>query len=271
MSKLISPIDGKVDLDAIDPAGTPGIENESDVADRMKRDLEELYDLAYLMFADNRRSLLVVLQGIDASGKDGLTRHLASGLNPQGVKVHSFKAPSEEELDHDYLWRIHRAMPGRGEIAIFNRSHYEEVTTVKLHRELLRAERLPEEIESDENLFRMRYRQINGFEKFMVENGTVILKFFLHISKKEQEERFAERLRDPRKHWKFSKQDILESQYWDQYMEAYEAMLHHTSTEHAPWYVIPADRKWYRNYQVTSIVVEKMKTLKMTFPTLTSR
>jgi len=271
MNNPTAPIDGKVDLDSIDPAHTGSISKESEIAERMKRDLKELYDLAYLMFADNRRALLIVLQGIDASGKDGLTRHLASGLNPQGVKVHSFKAPSEEELDHDYLWRIHRAMPGRGEIAIFNRSHYEEVTTVKIHPELLRAERLPEEIEEDRDLFKMRYRQINRFEELMVENGTVILKFFLHISKEEQESRFAERLSDPRKHWKFSKQDILESQYWEEYRKAYEVMLRHTSTGHAPWYVIPADRKWYRNYLVTSIVVEKMKMLKMTYPTLTSR
>jgi PPK2 family polyphosphate:nucleotide phosphotransferase len=268
MSTRISPVDGTIDLQDIDPEDTGGIASQEEIAERMERDLKELYDLAYLMFADNRRALLIVLQGIDASGKDGLTKHLASGLNPQGVKVHSFKKPSSEELDHDYLWRVHRAMPGRGEIAIFNRSHYEEVTTVRVHPELLHEERLPEEIAGSKDLFKQRFRQINRFEKIMAENGTVVLKFFLHISKEEQTRRLAERLHDPRKHWKFSKQDMLGQQFWDEYRKAFEAMLEHTSKEHAPWYIIPADRKWYRNYLVTSIVIETLKGLKMTFPTL---
>jgi PPK2 family polyphosphate:nucleotide phosphotransferase len=270
MSKLISPVDGKVDLEAIAPENTGSIESEKEIAGQILSDLKELYDLAYLMFADNRRSLLIVLQGIDASGKDGLTRHLASGLNPQGVKVHSFKKPSDEELDHDYLWRVHKAMPRRGEIAIFNRSHYEEVTTVRVHPELLRSEQLPEEILADDDLIKKRFRQINRFEKIMTENGTVILKFFLHISKAEQSDRFAERLRDPRKHWKFAKQDILDQQFWDDYRKAFASMLRHTSTPHAPWYIIPADKKWYRNYLVTSILVQAMRGLPMSFPTLST-
>jgi PPK2 family polyphosphate:nucleotide phosphotransferase len=270
MSKRIPAVDGKVDLQAIDPANTGKLGSEDDVADRIEHDLKELYDLAYLMFADNRRSLLIVLQGIDASGKDGLTRHIASGLNPQGFKVHSFKQPSEEELDHDYLWRIHRAMPARGEIAIFNRSHYEEVTVLRVHPELLQAERLPEEIANANDIFKKRYRQINRFEEIMVENGTVIVKFFLHISIEEQNRRFAERLSDPHKHWKFSKQDILEQQHWDAYRKAFEAMLHHTSTDHAPWYIIPADKKWYRNYMAHKIVIDTLRRMKMSFPSLVS-
>lgn len=268
MSKEISPVDGKVDLEAIDPADTGSIENVEVIAGRMESDLKELYDLAYLMFADNRRSLAVVVHGIDASGKDGLARHLALGINPQSLKVHSFKVPSEEEIDHDYLWRIHKAMPGRGEIAIFNRSHYEEVTTVRVHPEFLAAERLPEEIATAKDLFRKRFRQINRFEKIMTENGTVILKFFLHISKEEQARRFEKRMADPRKQWKFSKGDLAERELWDQYRTAFASMLKHTGTPYAPWYVIPADKKWYRNYLVTRLIVKTLRELPMSFPPL---
>jgi PPK2 family polyphosphate:nucleotide phosphotransferase len=266
MSKRTFLVDGKVDLQKIDPADTKGIQTADEIAEEMERDLKELYDLAYLMFADNRRALLIVLQGIDASGKDGLTRHIATGLNPQGLKVHSFKTPSDLELDHDYLWRVHTAMPGRGEIAIFNRSHYEEVTTVRVHPELLRAERLPPEVDGTDEIFKNRFRQINQFERIMCENGTAILKFFLHISKEEQTARFAERLGNPHKHWKFSKQDVLEQQYWEEYRKAFQAMLRHTSTSHAPWYVIPADRKWYRNYVVVKTITDAMRRLKMSYP-----
>lgn len=267
MAAHLTPVDGTVDLSKIDPNDIGAIERE-EAADAMKENLERLYDLHYLMFAENRRALMIVLQGIDASGKDGAIRHLASGLNPQGMKIHSFKTPSDEELDHDYLWRIHRAAPGRGEVAIFNRSHYEEVTTVKVHPDLLGPERLPEEIAQSKSIFEHRYRQINNFEEMLVENGTVVLKFFLHISIEEQNERFQKRLADPKKHWKFTKQDIEEQKYWKEYMKAYEEMIEKTNTKHAPWYVVPANRKWYRNYLLSAIVVDRLKRLDMTFPTL---
>jgi len=258
----------KVHLTKIDPKGTGDVKKESEIEEAMKKDLEHLFDLHYLMYAENKRSLLIILQGIDASGKDGTIRHLASGMNPQGVKIHSFKQPSDEELDHDYLWRVHRATPGRGEVAIFNRSHYEEVTVVRVHPEFLNHQRLPDEILHSKRLFRQRYRQINQFERMLSENGTVILKFFLHISHEEQQHRFAERLQDPKKHWKFRKEDLLESQFWDEYRSAFEKMIEETHTAHAPWYIIPADNKWYRNFLVTRIVVEELNKLKMAFPSL---
>ncbi|HVZ38252.1 MAG TPA: PPK2 family polyphosphate kinase [Candidatus Kapabacteria bacterium] len=270
MAREFRPADAQVHLHKIDPKDTNGTVNDAKLAQRVQERMKELYDLHYLMFAENKRALLIVLQGIDASGKDGLVRHLASGLNPQGVRVWSFKQPSDVELDHDYLWRVHRAMPGRGEIAIFNRSHYEEVTVVKVHPELIARQNLPDELAHPKSLFKHRYRQINQFERMMSENGTVILKFFLHISKEEQEKRFEERLRDPRKHWKFAKGDLLERQYWEAYMDAFQDMIEHTNTDYAPWYILPADNKWYRDYAALSIVVSTLNKLNMTFPTLKS-
>lgn len=267
MPSPLKPAEGRIRLAKIDPSGPAGLDEEQ-IGAQSEQDLKELYDLHYLMYAENKRALLVVLQGIDASGKDGLLRHIASGLNPLGTKVYSFKQPSAEELDHDYLWRVHRAAPGRGEIAIFNRSHYEEVTVVKVHPDLLAHQNLPDELARPKSVFKRRYRQINQFERMLSENGTVILKFFLHISKEEQEKRFEERLRDPRRHWKFQKGDLLERQYWDSYRAAFEEMIEHTSTDHAPWYVLPADRKWFRNYAAVSTIVETMRNLNMTFPTL---
>lgn len=260
------PFGKKVSLLKIDPRDTGHIAHEDEVEQQLRDNLKRLYDLHYLMYAENKRSLLIILQGIDASGKDGAVRHLASGMNPLGVKAYSFKQPSDLELDHDYLWRIHQAAPGRGEIAIFNRSHYEEVSVVKVHPTLLTQQRLPDEIARSKKLFRQRYRQINHFEQMLAENGTVILKFFLHISNDEQEQRLNERLRDARKHWKFQKSDLLERQHWNDYMKAFEKMIEETNTRHAPWHIIPADKKWYRNYLVGKIVVETMQGLKMTFP-----
>ncbi len=268
MAKLLAPVDGRIKLAKIDPNDTLGISDQDAVAEAMQNDLQELYNLHYLMFAENRRALVIVLQGIDASGKDGLLRHVASGLNPQGTRVHSFKKPNDEELEHDYLWRVHRAMPGRGEIAIFNRSHYEEVTVVKVHPEILQAQNLPEELARPKSIFKRRYRQINAFERMLSENGTIVLKFLLHISRDEQEKRFEERLTDPRKHWKFTKQDILERQHWPAYMEAFEEMVENTSTDYAPWFVVPANHKWFRNYVVTNTIVRTLAALNMTFPTL---
>jgi len=266
MHDPLRPVTGTINLADIDPRNTGEVRKEEDIEKELRENQSRLYDLHYMMFAENRRSLLVVLQGVDASGKDGTVRYLAGGLNPQGCKIHSFKAPSELEIDHDFLWRIHAACPGRGDVAIFNRSHYEEVTTVKVHPELLERQFLPPEIMEAEDIFEKRYRQIRDFERMLAENGTVVLKFLLHISLKEQRERFEERIRDPKKLWKFSPQDLIEREFREQYMTAFEEMIAATSTDHAPWYVIPADRKWYRNYLIGRIVVQRLRELDMKFP-----
>jgi PPK2 family polyphosphate:nucleotide phosphotransferase len=257
---------GKVRLDKIDPAESGSFKSAEDVAEEMEGFQKRLYDLHYQMYAENRRSLLIILQGIDASGKDGTVRYLAGGFNPQGLKIHSFKKPSEVEIDHDYLWRVHQVCPGRGEVAIFNRSHYEEVTVVKIHPDLLHAENLPPEIAERKDLFKQRYRQIRDFERILAENGTVILKFLLHISKEKQEKRFAKRQRERTKLWKFSPGDLVEREYWDEYMRAFAEMIEATDAPHAPWHIIPADKKWYRNYLIGKVVTERMEKLKMEFP-----
>lgn len=268
MMNFEEPVDRHVKLGEIDPAYTGGIHGKEEVREQDEENLKKLYDLHYLMYAENRRALLVILHGIDASGKDGTIRHLASGLNPQGLKVQSFVKPVAEEIDHDYLWRAHKVAPGRGEVAIFNRSHYEEVTTVRIHPELLEEESLPQDVLNDTKIFKRRFRQINDFERMLAENGTIVLKFLLHISKEQQQQRIGERLTDPRKHWKFQSSDVAEQQFWEEYMTAYQKMLRRTSTKHAPWYVIPADHKWFRNHLVTRIIVEKLKSIDMKFPKL---
>jgi PPK2 family polyphosphate:nucleotide phosphotransferase len=215
---------------------------------------QRLRELQELLYAEGRHRLLVVLQATDTGGKDGVIRHVFRTVNPQGVKVASFKAPSSRELAHDYLWRIHRKTPGRGEIRIFNRSHYEDVLVVRV-RELVPREQ-----------WERRYGHINDFERMLADEGTTILKFFLHLSKEEQAERLQARLDDPTKHWKFSRSDLEERGYWDAYQAAFEAMLSRTSTAAAPWYVIPSDRKWYRNLVIARILVEALEALDMRFP-----
>ncbi len=215
---------------------------------------EQMEALQELMYAEGKRRVLIVLQAMDSGGKDGTIRHVFEGVNPQGVKVASFKKPSSKELAHDYLWRIHKHVPGNGEIVIFNRSHYEDVLVVRVH------DIVPEERWSK------RYAHINAFEQMLADEGTVILKFFLHISKDEQKERLQARLDEPHKNWKFTKADLRERGYWDEYTEAFEAMLSKTSTEHAPWFVIPANRKWYRNLVISEIIIETLKGLNMQYP-----
>lgn len=215
---------------------------------------EELVDLQRRFYADGRHKLLIVLQAMDAGGKDGTIRKVFRGVNPQGVRVWSFKAPSEEELAHDYLWRIHRRVPASGMIGVFNRSHYEDVLVVRV------AKLVPESV------WRTRYEQINQFEKMLAENGTTILKFYLHISTKEQRKRFQKRLDDPNKNWKFSMDDLNKRRQWDEYMQAYEEMLSRCTTEWAPWHVIPADQKWYRNLAVTKTIVHAIRQLDPQFP-----
>jgi len=227
---------------------------------------KKMYDLLYLMFAHDRHSLLIILQGIDTSGKDGAIRHFFASANPQGVKVFSFKKPTPEELRHDFLWRCHRQTPESGLTAIFNRSYYEEVTTTMVHPELLRDQHLPKEALNRADFFPRRYENINHFEKMLSEKGTIVLKFLLHISKEEQKKRLQDRLRDGTRNWKFSEADVKERRHWNKYMQSFEKMIEGTSTKHAPWHIIPADNKWYRDYLITKKTVEALSLLKMSFP-----
>jgi PPK2 family polyphosphate:nucleotide phosphotransferase len=245
----------KVDLGAWDPADTTGFDGDKgDATKVLDQDNARLFDLQQLLYAEGARRLLVVLQGMDSSGKDGTVKHVFKTVNPLGVKARNFTRPSEEELSHDYLWRIHRHVPARGEIAIFNRSHYEDVLVVRVHS------LVPQEVWS------RRYRHINEFERMLADEGTVIRKFFLHISAEEQRERLQARLDDPKKQWKFRHGDLAERARWDDYRAAYEDVLSLTSTDHAPWYVVPADRKWYRNLVVSRVLIETLEGLGMTYP-----
>lgn len=243
----------KVKLDKYDPNDTAKVKKK-EARNLKKANLKRLSELQYLLYAEHKRAVLIVLQAMDAGGKDGTIRHVIGPLNPQGCPVTSFKAPTQEELDHDFLWRIHEAVPGKGEVGIFNRSHYEDVLIVRVH------DLVPREVWSK------RYDQINAFEERLAEEGVHILKFFLHISKDEQAERFQRRLDRPDKHWKANPADFAERKLWDDYLTAYNKALTRCSTWHAPWFVIPANKKWFRNLAVSQILVEQFGKLDMAFP-----
>jgi PPK2 family polyphosphate:nucleotide phosphotransferase len=217
------------------------------------------------LYAQNTYALLIILQALDAAGKDGTIKNVMSGVNPQGVQVTSFKAPTSEDLDHDYLWRSFKALPNRGNIGIFNRSYYEEVLVVRVHPELLNRQQIPPQLK-DKNIWKQRYEEINNFEKYLVNNGTFVLKIFLNVSKEIQKKRFMERVREPEKNWKFSICDINERKYWDDYMDAYEDMFNNTSTPWAPWYIVPADHKWFTRLAVVSIINSTLEGLKLEYP-----
>ncbi|MCX7852243.1 MAG: polyphosphate kinase 2 family protein [Caldilineales bacterium] len=250
-----------------DPAYTAEFLDKSEAEAALQRGIEQLARYQEMLYAQNQYALLIVIQGMDASGKDSLIKHVMSGLNPQGTQVYSFKAPSAEELDHDYLWRHVKALPERGRIGIFNRSHYEEVLIVRVYPEILAGQHLPPTLK-DEGIWQRRFEEINNFEKFLVNNGTVVIKFFLNVSKEEQRKRFLERIELPEKNWKFSLFDVKQRARWDDYMRAYEDMLNHTSTPWAPWYVIPADRKWFARLVAAEIIVRTLAGLNLAFPTL---
>jgi PPK2 family polyphosphate:nucleotide phosphotransferase len=222
-------------------------------------------DLQDRLYAQDRWAVLLIFQAMDAAGKDSTIEHVMSGVNPQGCQVFSFKAPSAEELDHDYLWRTVRCLPERGRIGVFNRSYYEEVLVVRVHPEILAKQKLPPELVG-KGIWKERFEDINAFERYLSRNGTVIRKFFLHISKEEQKQRFLERLEDPEKHWKFALEDVEKRRHWDDYMKAYEEMLEATSTETAPWYIVPADRKWLMRLAVADLIVETLEGLKLEYP-----
>ena len=255
----------KFQLKDFDPADTNGIKSKKAAQDMIEQIGPMLAEMQEKLYAQDLWALLLIFQGMDAAGKDGAIKHVMSGVNPQGCDVYSFKEPSNEELQHDYLWRGHKVMPSRGKIGIFNRSYYEEVLVVRVHPHILKAEKLPEELIT-KHIWEERYEDINAFEKFLTRNGIVIRKFFLHISKEEQRKRFLERLEDSKKNWKFSMDDIKERKFWNDYQEAYEEMVQNTATKRAPWYVVPADNKWYGRVVIASAIIEALGGLDLQFP-----
>jgi PPK2 family polyphosphate:nucleotide phosphotransferase len=254
-------------LSRIDPEDTSGLALK-DEADALIHDaVRQMADLQERLYAQDRWSVLLIFQALDAAGKDGVIKHVMSGLNPQGCEVHSFKAPSTEELDHDFLWRTSRTLPRRGHIGIFNRSYYEEVLVVRVHPEILAKEQLPEEVVS-KKIWTERYEDICGFERYLSRQGTVIRKFFLHISRDEQKKRFLRRLDEPEKNWKFSISDVHEREHFSDYVSSYEDAIRATATTAAPWYVVPADHKWFTRLVVASAVIDTLEGLRPTFPTV---
>jgi PPK2 family polyphosphate:nucleotide phosphotransferase len=248
-----------------DPADVHGIAERDRAEALLREGVARLGDLQERLYAQDRWSVLLVFQAMDAAGKDGTIKHVMSGINPQGCQVYSFKAPSAEELDHDFLWRTTKRLPERGRIGIFNRSYYEETLVVRVHRELLAGQKLPPKLIT-KRIWQERFEDINAFERHLARNGTIIRKFFLHASKDEQLRRFLSRLEDPAKHWKFSLDDVREREHWDDYMDAYEDMIRHTATPQAPWFVVPADNKWFARLVVAGAVIDALEELKLAFP-----
>ncbi len=251
-------------LTDVDAADTQGLDLKDDAKDLLESGIARLSDLQQKLFAQDRWALLLIFQAIDAAGKDSVIRHVMSGVNPQGCQVYSFKQPSQEDLNHDFLWRASKLLPERGHIGIFNRSYYEEVLVVRVHPELLANEHLPRT--GKKKIWRERFEDINAFEAYLDRNGVILRKFFLYVSKDEQKKRFLRRLEEPDKNWKFSESDVREREHWDDYMRAYEDMIRHTATPRAPWFVVPADRKWFTRLVVASIVIDTLERLHLTFP-----
>jgi PPK2 family polyphosphate:nucleotide phosphotransferase len=259
-----------IDLAAHDPAFTGDYTRRRDVEDQLRKDTDRIAGYQTLLYAQKTQSVLVILQSIDTAGKDSLIKHVMTALNPQGTIVTSFKAPSLDELGHGFLWRSMKAVPARGEFAIHNRSHYEEVLAVRVHREFLALQGLPPSARG-KDIWRQRFTEINDFERYLVRNGTVVLKFFLHLSRGEQKRRLLERIDTPEKNWKFALGDIDERRYWREYQQAFEAMLTATSTRHAPWHIVPADHKWFTRTVVARTLVRRLKAMKLAYPALTKQ
>jgi PPK2 family polyphosphate:nucleotide phosphotransferase len=261
----------KFRLDRVDPGDTCGLKSEfkDDAPDLLARGVKRLSDLQERLYAQDRWAVLLIFQALDAAGKDSTIKHVMSGINPQGVDVWSFKQPSAEELDHDFLWRCLRRLPERGHIGIFNRSYYEEVLVVRVHPDILAAQKLPPDLMT-KHIWKQRFQDIRAAERYLARNGTVIRKFFLHVSKKEQRKRFLERVDEASKNWKFSLNDVHERQHWKDYMRAYEDAIRETATKDAPWFVVPADRKWFTRMVVAAAVVEALEELDLHFPKVTT-
>jgi len=256
-------------LKDVDPSDTQGLKSEDKprAKEALRVGVEALAGLQDMLYAEDRWALLVIFQAMDAAGKDGAIKHVMSGINPQGCQVFSFKSPSAEELDHDFMWRCLKQLPERGRIGIFNRSYYEETTAVRIHPEFLASQKLPSEL-AKKDIWDERFRDIRNFEKYLSCNGVVVRKFFLHVSKGEQKKRFLERLDNPAKNWKFSSNDANERKYWKDYMKVYEETIRNTATDYAPWYVIPADNKWFTRLAVAAAVITTLASLNLAYPTI---
>jgi PPK2 family polyphosphate:nucleotide phosphotransferase len=263
---IVPPSKG-IALKDFDPGSTGKYGEKKDAAGKLEEDLKKLEELQGVLYAQGLYSVLIILQAMDAAGKDSVIKHVMSGVNPQGVVVTSFKAPSAEEMRHDFLWRCVKALPERGQIGIFNRSYYEEVLVVRVHPEILEHQPLPPELRG-KDIWKHRFEDINTFERHLVRNGTLILKFFLHVSEKEQKKRFLERIDTPEKNWKFSAADLKERERWGDYVKAYEEMVNHTSTEWAPWFVVPADHKWFTRMVIADVIAGSLKSMKLSYPSV---
>ena len=259
----------KFHLKQSDPGDTHGWKNElkKEASVHLEKSIKRLAELQDKLYAQDQHALLLIFQAMDAAGKDGTIKHVMSGINPQGCQVYSFKSPSAEELDHDYLWRSLKALPQRGHIGIFNRSYYEEVLVVRVHPEVLAKQKVPRAL-LGKKLWDQRFEDINAIETYLTRNGTTVLKFFLHVSKKEQKRRFLERLNDPAKNWKFSTADVEERKHFDEYMEAYEDAIRRTASKRAPWYVVPADNKWFTRLVVSAAITRALEDMNLAYPTV---
>ncbi len=263
--EFIVPPGKKISLSDYDPASTGNLKQKEKAEAHLAKDNSDIAAYQDILYAHNVYAVVMIIQGMDAAGKDSVVKHVMSGINPQGCQVYSFKSPSTEELDHDYLWRTMKSLPERGRFGIFNRSYYEEVLIVRVHDAILKQQKLPPQPKGKE-FWKARFNDINEFERYLVRNGIHILKFFLNVSKEEQKRRFLKRIETPEKNWKFSGGDVTERSHWDQYMQAYEDMFNHTSTKSAPWYIIPADHKWYTRAAIAHILAGKLKSLDISYP-----
>lgn len=266
LSELYRVDDGaKFRLKDFDPDDTASLRTKEQAQELLQKGIARMAELQDMLYAQDRWGVLLIFQAMDAAGKDSAIKHVMSGLNPQGCQVYSFKTPSVEELDHDYLWRTVKCIPERGRIGVFNRSYYEEVLVVRVHPELLQQERIPSSLVSKE-IWKQRFEDIGAFERYLSRNGIVVRKFFLNVSKKEQKARFLKRLEEPEKNWKFSPADVQEREHWDEYMHAYEEMIASTASKHAPWYVVPADNKWFTRVVVAAAIVDTLQDLNLSYP-----
>lgn len=259
----------KIDLSKIKTDDTNSYKSKEESLTRLDKNIEKLSDLQAKLYAESKYGVVILIQAMDTAGKDGAIKHVMSGFNPQGTTVFSFKQPSSLELRHDYLWRANIHLPERGQIGIFNRSYYEEVLIVKVHK-LIQNQNIPDKLITD-NIWKDRYRQINDYEKYLSENGFNVIKLFLHISKEEQKQRLLDRIDDKAKNWKFSETDLLEREYWESYMECYEKMIENTNTSHSPWYIIPSDKKWFARLVVSEIIVKHLEKLDLAYPQLDTK
>ena len=267
IERFLVPSDRHISLKSdYDTGYTNEFVDKDDAKKQLKAGVKQLARYQDVLYAQNVYSLLLVFQAMDAAGKDSTIKHVMSGINPQGCQVFSFKQPSAEELDHDYLWRYVKGLPERGRIGIFNRSYYEEVLVVRVHPEVLHNQQLPAKQKENPDIWQQRFTQINNFEKYLTDNGTVVLKFFLNVSPEEQKSRFLDRINRPEKNWKFSASDVKERKFWQDYMKAYEAVFNHTSTEYAPWYIIPADHKWFARLAVADIINHRLGQMDLHYP-----